>query len=693
MVECYGMRYGLPLREGIRVQNRVLVVLAIVAVTGAAAGAKVTVDPNPVHAAAAKHDEKPDARLDRKVTYDGGYGRLHAVTDALTKATGVTIRCGKNPQDWQIRDIPVVVCVRDMPLRKLLNTLATATHTELLPEKHAGEKTVYRVCRTRTSEDEMKKLLASHEIAARAVVRWAWDTLASLPSVEKEKPDPYTADERMMSRIVTALGADTRDKLLGGEAMTIRAKDVLPAPLIQDIVPCQTAELLALPDAFYKPEAVTQDDINHVTLVAKFVKPTESSMPDNALWLTVGNIPIQMKMNWPGMPHVAQEFGPVTRDWIHSPVELAKAIAARDSKVSAPPDKGAVLKTEDAPPDAELAALKDDKDWDQPMLQAKVKLEFAKDKAIVCQSDVLTELAKSSAINIVSEDFVSHRHDCRYPPSANLGATVKDVLKKLNDRYYDSEKANWFASKDEKLLVGWACGWPWRHTNLAPESIISSIHEKCSGPGAELDDVVPVFRLTEGQFNEWVVGGCDLPGVAFNMQGIEQGLWQLYDALSPDDKAAARSRAGLGLAKFDANWIAGILREKDKEFWEHAIKDQMDEDMADVFKRPYEMLSDMDFVGNSVMRVKSVPLDAWRTFSLVPGTAELRQDFKVYRPGPNGVKKHYYEIELSGRKNGADAQFVSKWGFMPVSGIYAGEGSRAASASARPVAGTFTVLR
>ena len=69
-----------------------------------------------------------DSRLSQPVTITFTNGRLYAVIDEIAKTTGVDIRCGKDNKDWPVRDIPVIVCVKDMPLGKLLRLIADSTH-------------------------------------------------------------------------------------------------------------------------------------------------------------------------------------------------------------------------------------------------------------------------------------------------------------------------------------------------------------------------------------------------------------------------------------------------------------------------------------------------------------------------------------------------------------------------------------
>ena len=57
-----------------------------------------------------------DSRLAKPVTIECTNVRLHTVLERLSDETGVRLNCGRRKDDWQVRDIPVVVCVKDVPL-------------------------------------------------------------------------------------------------------------------------------------------------------------------------------------------------------------------------------------------------------------------------------------------------------------------------------------------------------------------------------------------------------------------------------------------------------------------------------------------------------------------------------------------------------------------------------------------------
>lgn len=120
-------RAGIVGRQTMRV-NSLYAVVAVVSLSTMAVADKVTVDPNTrpaVYAAPAP----VDARMTRKITYFSGRTRLHYVTEGIARQTGVTIRCGKDKNDWPVRDLPITVCANDIPAGKLLQAVADATHT------------------------------------------------------------------------------------------------------------------------------------------------------------------------------------------------------------------------------------------------------------------------------------------------------------------------------------------------------------------------------------------------------------------------------------------------------------------------------------------------------------------------------------------------------------------------------------
>ena len=134
-----------------RLVNYILLI-SLLSIGSSLSADKIMVDPNTpaVRQAEANALQKTaDEQLNQQVTYTGTGKRLHTVLEDISKMTNITVRCGKDKDDWQVRDLPVVVIVKNMPLGKLLQTLADCTHLAFSSNQVDG-KTTYRIWRDRS---------------------------------------------------------------------------------------------------------------------------------------------------------------------------------------------------------------------------------------------------------------------------------------------------------------------------------------------------------------------------------------------------------------------------------------------------------------------------------------------------------------------------------------------------------------
>ena len=83
---------------------------------------KITADPNV--RGIAKPVETDDVRLSQKVTYEAWHRPVKAILDDLSASTGVTLYAGYNTRDWQVRDRKMNICVTDVTLAALMNSIA-----------------------------------------------------------------------------------------------------------------------------------------------------------------------------------------------------------------------------------------------------------------------------------------------------------------------------------------------------------------------------------------------------------------------------------------------------------------------------------------------------------------------------------------------------------------------------------------
>ena len=68
--------------------------------------------------------DKPDARLDQKVTLEVSHTKLEDVCKQLTEKTGVTIKAGSGERDWKVRERKVTIQAKDVKLDTLMKKIS-----------------------------------------------------------------------------------------------------------------------------------------------------------------------------------------------------------------------------------------------------------------------------------------------------------------------------------------------------------------------------------------------------------------------------------------------------------------------------------------------------------------------------------------------------------------------------------------
>ncbi|MEI6916460.1 MAG: hypothetical protein WCL39_15095, partial [Armatimonadota bacterium] len=247
------MKTSNTLGGGIPVTRLIALFLAGVMLVGHGAGAAPAVAAKPAAPAEATVEAltAADARLSTLVTLEAQQKRLHWIASQLTAMTGVTIRTGRNDKDWEVRDIPQTIWVKDIPLGRLLKAIADVSHLRLSVEGVKGEdgKTVriYRIWR----DSKMRRAIDDYVTAQRrwSLERdsWSWDKLVKIaesgikptPDDPKEKPDanrwgstPEMA--RMFSRMLSALGPEAKAQVMAGQQVQVRASDLPNSTVLRE---------------------------------------------------------------------------------------------------------------------------------------------------------------------------------------------------------------------------------------------------------------------------------------------------------------------------------------------------------------------------------------------------------------------------------------------------------------------------
>jgi len=535
------------------------IVLVTIPALGLAQG-KVTKDPNATARAAAKAP-KPDPRLDQKITYDSGAKRLHDVVDDLARMSGVNILSGKSKDDWRVKDIPLVVCVKDMPLGKLLTAIADATHTHLGSEvigKNDPKKS-YRIYRRYVDEAAIDDYMTKRHEAFLAQAKWQWDAAVAygkaqeLPGVGRRV--------WLVARLMASFGSGAWDRLANGETLRITIRDTATESMFRDLYQQIWDEESKSDGA--NARTPTSEDMN----VAVFkVKLTDSGF---------------------GSAHIEPYFGPVRlgeRHFTHDSTPVNPDILKQKGFPVPPyPESPKTPSREDDMGNPDMVFLLNYADrWNRPLLTAKLDLEKPKDIKEPGFADLIRELAKAGGCNIVTEDFYSHRGATYNWDAPVLPADVfrKDTSLAETLKLRGNGVPNvWFFNESQKLLIGWCSWWREPHWNLVPEEFVDRLREKYKTTGIELDDAVHAWCLPSSSFSDWIIAYKELR--CFEKAWFEKDpMWRLYDALEPSDKLLARSKDGLNLGKFEASWVMSFAADQKKRQYLQPETPSVAEDMT-----------------------------------------------------------------------------------------------------------------
>ena len=481
-----------------------------------------------------------DARLDKRVTIECADMRLNAALDEVSKQTGVTLRCGTNRDDRQVREIPVTICAKDIPLGKLLDAIAASTHLLLSTEK-AGDSKVYRIWRDKKRQVELDQFFKLRDDAQEQWAKWEWDAMAKYQDVPDNMlgADPRDPDHtlaRALSKLTASLGTEWRDRIMDGETLKLGLPNAWPS--LQE----------ALKDLFkaeFQTHPASQSEGNQLT--------------DESLQKYV----IGLYLDETGLIRtpIKNPFGRTTYYSLNTVAAMGILDEGRKAAgLSASPRLPEPSDIEDE--QGEYKALKRKADWDLPALKRKVTLLPPEGKKELTCADALSALSSASGYSIICEDFESHRTLVKVDGIFTGETTLGTALRAL-DRYtvsWDKAGFIWYVNEKDELILGSANMWPYHHVNLVSESLLNSLRAKLNGDGIGLDDYISVLRLSNEQTDEWVSNSPDLRVLTIFGHPASKDLWLLYGSLDSGAKSLAQSEAGLPLRNLPPQLVVDAVQ-------------------------------------------------------------------------------------------------------------------------------------
>lgn len=649
----------------------VLIALALASEmpTCAVAAGKVTSDPNkPANAPKSAPVDDSDKRLLQNVTCNLGYTRLHYVLEDLSAKSKVSIRCGTNKGDWQTQDLPVVVCAKDVPLGKLLRAIADSTHLDLTAEtietgKGKPEK-VYRVWFSTKSQVEMDNYITEQRESSRAAMGHAWDALVANADVPDAsfKPDAAMADgfhtSRLVARILKDLGPEAKAKVMAGGRIDITARTYNKPDSLRDLY---RAAQLEAPGLGSKREPPTDEQIDTAT----FSIIQQEEEPYGNLWIGVSMAPICSGN---------MSSGITSTSWSASLGEASQVAWWKTTATTLPEEEKIARKFPTMPDHTSKDLIPIDlvpgSISKSAILTQKMKLDLPKERDVT-YADVMAALAKASGLTIISEDFVSHQQtwelamslntyfavqaskDSKNPyfspvtPTQAESISIVEVLNKLGGW---SGKFHWFINEKDKLLVGTTSMWRYDHQFLMPESVLTYLRDKADTDGIELDDLSKLCRYTLSQYEKWIRKSRDLwfIGNVAHGSSISDIFWHFYDRLPAEDRALARSDAGLPLAKYDTEWVADYVKtgvSLDRTIYVTSASAEEQDRNKEEAQRRAALFTDPEVIRGVVLKIKTKPAASWTTYkvdSMASNTTSL----------PPGIDRHTYYPVLEGEPKG-----------------------------------------
>lgn len=533
----------------------VLAVAALVSTVVPAHGAgKTTIDPNTVpKPVVAAPVEIKDPRLDQKIEYDAGNVRLHEVISHLMKVSGVTIYCGNDNSDWRVRDIPVTVAARDLPLGELLKHLTRCTHTSLRTTM-TDKGIVYRVIPDTALQKALadyRKALDAHE---NAVAAWSWDVttmLKDIPPSELKPPVGWfghaedsvdrLARQIEVSKLLAAMDADTKQAVLAGERIDL-SPSTAPAGLRELVLGVLKAADKAVVNGRAAADGRDGASSNGTEYLSS---ATSADLERSTVRFRLSDQTIRVTTlvaadhtKWRRDTRVSED----NTQSIASNLQMSQMKSGKLPKSPEPP----------TPP--QIAQLSESTvSLDSPKAPSNVTMIFVDTSEPKWFSDALIVLSKASGLSVVCEDFHSHRkeHDLR---------SVEIRERHIHDALYLMRApVLWRLDTEANVLVGTDDDWFTRHENLIPGQLVDDLTAKANGDGIELDDLVPLAAFSTNALTEWLRPHTFLNLRVFEFSGeLCTPFWTLYNSLSADNRARVRSKSGLPIGALE---IAPILQD------------------------------------------------------------------------------------------------------------------------------------
>lgn len=507
-----------------------------------------------------------DSRLSKKINYNSGYQRLYYVADDLKSLSGISIGSGTTKSNWQVRDIPVIVSAKDVPLGILLNTIANCTHLQLSVATSDTDKSkIYKFIRTSNILKDYDKSVDASSKAELDDAEWCWNVVAEFGKTASIGMADVPMETSILSKLIYQLGEQGKQKVFNGERIVLNTKGSQYEAMLSQLYVVASSKVrsnnfeVKTPDGgSMKLDNPSTEDIDKSALTIKMMGYGDNGFPSamqSTATVMISMSPFSAKS---GEGNTSMM---VATNWSTNLSEQASicynAIQKNKAKYNDIPDRPVASAFADRSkdvPDEPWVPLADSK---LAELDANISLNAPKNTDKLTYGDLITAISKASGLNFVCEDFGSQlmMDEGVIKGGFRSNVKVRDLLKTLYG-------FRWFVDEDNKLIMGWTSeNWVKKHLALVPESLLVDLNQKLNSTGVQIDDAVQLLLLTSDQRNMWINMSRDYRPLTFLMMSNYIPFWKLYAQLSTEDKQLAKGDFGMPIAQIDPNLLNATLQE------------------------------------------------------------------------------------------------------------------------------------
>ena len=464
--------------------------------------------------------ESKAPNIGKKITYYSGYTRLSDAITAISELSEIKIFSGQNTSDWQVRDMPVVICANEIEVGKLLKIMAEIYYLAI-SETDIDGITSYRFYRPKSyvqQLDNYSKSFGNNEYAA-----YIWNSLKQIGSLNAND------SEALFNKIVSNQPnyGDSYKSDAGGARLAFD-EIVLYGRLVNSIDETGLSKLLNGEEVIFSVEqggAIGKLVSDYIRVNQKCLKASRErvgSTADNYFnEFDFENAHIKFKLDENNGYDLRSEI--VVRSNGYTGFYGDSFFPARTvAPGKAPKDPGN--------PSLEMENMK--RIARSVELEPKENYSFnMPSKKQLLLADVLTEVSKVTGYTIVADDNYDHKDNPEIPEKD----AFKDKKTMQEIRKLIGSSNVWYDFTNEKILGIKSISWAFKYINLVPKTNFTKWLRLSDSNGFGLVDYLSIRRLTDGQKIDWIYGIKQLD--CLTIKTLSDTQTSLLNILSSVDEA------------------------------------------------------------------------------------------------------------------------------------------------------------